>query len=293
MVRPALAAARAVEVIDFFAAHPGEPFTLSELSRRLGINMASALSVLRALEDGGYLVRHPVHKTYTMGPSLIAAGHAALSEHPVVDLARQEMARLSEEVRTECVASVVVGEDIVIVATEGRPRLEAADVRVGQRLPLVPPIGQVFLAWSPESHIEAWLSRLGRHGGNGWTAHLRRSLGTVRRRGYSVTREVAGRARLGKALEQLADSPDALAEEHLAERVTELGEEYELLDIEASRSYEVAIVAAPVFGPTGEVALALTLNGLGTVEGARLSGYAERLVSSTRLLTKKSHGRQP
>ena len=41
--------------LDFLAAHPTESFTLSELSRRLGINGASAHAVLTELTEAGYL----------------------------------------------------------------------------------------------------------------------------------------------------------------------------------------------------------------------------------------------
>src|ERR1039458_5209422 len=80
MTRPALAAARAVEVLNFLASHPGESFTLSELSRHLNLNMASGLSVLKALTDAGYVHRHDSHKTYSLGPALVARSEEHTSE---------------------------------------------------------------------------------------------------------------------------------------------------------------------------------------------------------------------
>jgi DNA-binding IclR family transcriptional regulator len=159
MVRPALAATRAIDILNFFAAHPGGTFTLSELSASLDINLASALSVLQSLEDAGYLVRHPRRKTYELGPSLVALGDAALRSNRAVDLARVEMRTLAEEFNTEAIISVAVGDDLVILAVEGRPQLSSADVRVGQRMPLVPPLGQVFFAWSPPDEGSRWRAR--------------------------------------------------------------------------------------------------------------------------------------
>jgi DNA-binding IclR family transcriptional regulator len=95
--------ARGIAVIDFFTANPGRAFTLSEISVALGINLAWLSSVLRSLTDGGYLVRHPRHKTYELGTVLIASGHATTQRHPVVDLARPEMRRLAEETGTGCI----------------------------------------------------------------------------------------------------------------------------------------------------------------------------------------------
>ena len=63
MSRPALAATRAISVLNFLAAHPADPFTLSDLADRLDINVASAHALLGVLTDAGYLVRHPRLRT--------------------------------------------------------------------------------------------------------------------------------------------------------------------------------------------------------------------------------------
>jgi DNA-binding IclR family transcriptional regulator len=68
MVRPAPATVRTIATLNFFAAHPGDVFTLSELSAALGVNMASLLAILQGLTDAGYVVRHARHKTYALGP---------------------------------------------------------------------------------------------------------------------------------------------------------------------------------------------------------------------------------
>lgn len=283
-----------MEILNFFAAHPGQSYTLSELSKRLDINMASALSVLGALTDAGYLIRHPRHKTFVMGPGLVALGNSALSEHPALDLSRKEMPRISRERGTEVLASAVVGSEIVILAAEGRPRLPSSDVRIGQRLPLVPPIGEVFLAWSAPEQVDAWLSRLGPLADSEWVAHLGHALSVVRERGFSVTVETGARVALGQAVHELAEEPrDSRLQAAVRSWVVELGSDYELLAIDARRSYRVATIAAPVFSPAGEVSLAITLNGYEGVTGGELTGHAEALVAETRVLTRLSRGRAP
>lgn len=125
MVKPALAARRAVMALDHLASRAGEPRTLTEICAATGVNPASMLSVLAALTDGGYLVRHPAHKTYTLGPALVAVGHAALSHDPTIAAARDELSLLGEEVRAQCAAAVVMGDELVAVVVEGRPRSRA------------------------------------------------------------------------------------------------------------------------------------------------------------------------
>src|SRR3546814_14637214 len=69
---------RIVRLINFFAVHPTESFTLSEVVDQLSISLVSAHRVLRSLADARYFVRHSGHTTYLLGPALIAVGSDAL-----------------------------------------------------------------------------------------------------------------------------------------------------------------------------------------------------------------------
>ena len=296
MVRPALAATRAIDILNFFAAHPGGTFTLSELSQSLGINLASALSVLQSLEDAGYLVRHPRRKTYELGPSLVALGDAALRSNRAVDLARSEMRELAAEYATEGITSVAVGGDLVILSVEGRPQLQSADVRPGQRMPLVPPLGQSFLAWADDAEIDEWLGRLEPRVRATARVHLPVTLSAVRERGFSVTVESQTRTAIGATMERLADRPTEAAElrGRLAELAISLGEtDYELVEIDPVAVYDITTIVAPVFDAHGKVALCLTLNGFSRVAGARVTEMGERLGATGRMVTKMTGGRAP
>lgn len=295
MTRPALAAARAVDVLDFLAAHPLDAFSLSEIARALDVSMASELAVLRALAEAGYVHRHPRHKTYSLGPALVAVGRAALARHPVAEDARAEMRTLAERCDAECVASLVVGEEIVIVGAVGRPRREGADVRVGQRVPLVPPLGPVFLAWSEVEDVERWLRALGPGAGEAERARYRDALDVVRRRGFSVGLESGARAESGRALVELVGAP---TDERLRGRVLDLigamRNDYIALDLADREEVPVSNMAAPVFGERGEVVLALTLQGFAeSMTGRAIAAVADRLLSSVLSLTRASGGRAP
>ena len=161
MARPAPAAARTTEILDFLASHPGRSFSLSELSRRLDINKASAHAICHALCEAGYLVRHPTRKDYSLGPATIAVGQAARSQNPALDFARDEMGELAVELDLGCFACGAMGDEIVILDRAGHRRPFGVDVAVGHRVPLVPPLGTVFVAWSPPEEIDEWLRRVG------------------------------------------------------------------------------------------------------------------------------------
>jgi DNA-binding IclR family transcriptional regulator len=82
MARGGLSAKRATEIIDVLAARGTTAFSLSELAREPGINVASCHAILQGLTESGHLSRHPKHKTYSLGPALVAIGHVALGNCP-------------------------------------------------------------------------------------------------------------------------------------------------------------------------------------------------------------------
>jgi DNA-binding IclR family transcriptional regulator len=206
------------------------------------------------------------------------------------------MQSLARELRTEVLATVAMGERITVLATEGRPRPQATQLRVGQRIPLMPPIGTVFVAWAGDLEIEAWEQALGPGVASTMYRHLRDALAAVRVRGFSVGLVSEAYEQLAEALHHLADRPkDPEIRSALAKLVADLGDTWLLgeTDIDPRRTYDVANISAPVFDSTGTVALALTADLLGRFKGEELRRSGDRLIGSTRLLTKRFGGREP
>jgi DNA-binding IclR family transcriptional regulator len=289
MAGSAPAVARTVALLDFLAARPTEAFSLSDLARRLDLNKSTTHVLLTTLTEAGYVARHPIEKSYTLGPALVAIGEAAAAA-PSVDMtqhARVEMRRLSDEFGVQCVASTVVGAEIVIVAHSGAREPLGQHLDVGQRLPFVPPLGTVFVAWSSDAEIDAWLLRLGPGAKKSELARYRRAVDAVRERGWSIGLEADARIELGRAVAER--DPD------LARIVEELGhQEYILLELERSVSYRLSLVAAPVFGPDGRPVMAMALFGFpDPLDATELTRAGERLLDATRAVTRAIHGRAP
>ncbi|MCU1484275.1 MAG: hypothetical protein JWN67_1021 [Actinomycetia bacterium] len=287
MSRPALAATRAISVLNFLAAHPADEFTLSDLAARLDINVASAHALLGVLTDAGYLVRHPRLRTYTLGPSVVALGSAAMERHAAIDLARDAARGLAGELDLEVAVTAPAGDDIVFLARAGEHQARGIAVHVGQRVPLAPPLGAVFMAWGDAG---PWLARAED------PARMQAVLDGVRARGYSIALEADARRGLGDALDHLADAPaDAALRGSVDELVVELGHgEYQVQELDRARTYDVSMVAAPVFGADGEVVLALTLVGFAAgLPAERIAAYGEQVRDVGLVVTKRSLGRVP
>jgi DNA-binding IclR family transcriptional regulator len=289
VARPSPGVARVVGVLDFLAEHPDEVFNLSELCRRVDMNKATAHSLLGELTDAGYLVRDPVDKTYGLGPRLLAIGLAAgHDERAVLSRARRHLRRLAGELDARCVASTVRGDDIVILEVAGRERPFRTSIQAGHRLPFVPPVGTVFIAWSPEAEIERWLGRAGDDVAATNLATYRAAIDAVRRKGCSLSLDGPARRRLEAVLG--GDEPGAVAE-----AVHDLVREpYFLLDVDAGADYELSFLAAPVFGPDGRVVLAITVYDLPPLTSASdVETLVRQVLGTTSTITAAIGGVEP
>ncbi len=150
MARPAPASVRATDIISFLTAHPSRAFTISELVRHLGMNIASAHATLAVLCDCGFLIRDPVHRTYVLGPAFAVTGFAALEQHPAIEAAIEQAEVLAAELNAEVGVTAIAGRDVIFLARRG-PDIGTAEIGYpGDRSPPLAPVGAVFMAWADE-----------------------------------------------------------------------------------------------------------------------------------------------
>jgi len=261
MVKPALAAARSLQVLNFLSVHPGQAFSLKEISRACGLNAASLLAIMTALVDGGYVLRHPSHKTYTIAPGVIALGRAALIEHPEIGAAEVELELLAGELEVQCSAAVLMGPDIVPIVTSGRPRSVETWTHTAARVPFVAPFGAPFAAFGTEALRDQWMQRSSRPVGDPHLELLERELTLVREFGFAVLRQVPF-FDMGMLLQELVEEPASQrAKARLAEVVERFSDQFLDLDAASSESHHVGIITVPVFSPIGDVVMSVTANG--------------------------------
>jgi DNA-binding IclR family transcriptional regulator len=291
VARPALSATRAIEVVNFLAAHPADSFTLSDLVDRLDINVASLHALLATLTDSGYLSRHPRHRTYTLGPALVAVGTAALEQHPAIEIAREEAASLSARLDLDVAITARAGDDVVFVARAGEHHPRGVPTHVGQRMPLRPPMGSVFYAWAEPVDVEAWLAQVPEA-----ARELDRAeLTAVAARGFSVALDSPIRIELGVALEALAERPDVERRDRVDRLVAELGRSTNhLTTIDRDATYAVSSITGPVFDANGAVVLAVNFIGFGpSLTGADVLSLGAEARDAGLVVSKRTRGEPP
>ncbi len=288
--RPALAASRAIDLLNFMAAEPAQGYSLTELVRHLDLNPASCHALLDALTRDGYLDRHPRRRTYRLGPALVAIGSGALECHPAVAEARTQAAALAAALGLECLLTGRVGDMLIALSRAGRASPPVAVLRVGQRIPMIPPIGTPFLAWADAATVAVWAAR-----GTGDHARDVAALAAVRRRGYAVTLLGPAQARLGEAVSNLADAPFAEdLQAGVPALIDALGNAYLLPDADADEAVHVGLISVPIFNSEGAVAYTLSLLGFpGPLRPAEIESLARRLMQACAIVMQKTNGCPP
>lgn len=281
MPRPSPAVTRVAAVLDFLADDPLRSFTLTEIARSATLSPATAHAVLNQMAAEGLLVRDPGTKRYALGPLLVRIGQAASSRpDDAVTHAQELLDGLSREIGLQVTATRVVGEHIIIEARVGDPGPWGLTVQVGQRLPMAPPLGSVYVAWSDESAVQQWLRRAGREPSPSGMERCLAALHVIREHGFAISLNVPATSH--STPEDAAGLSELLASNYL------------LLDLDLDARYSLRQIAAPVFDVEGNVVLAISA----LYQGAERTGHevladGRALMHVADQVTASIHGRKP
>jgi len=211
----------------------------------------------------------------------------------LVDQARPQMERLAAELDVECMASAVVGDELVIVGNARRPEDSAVTSRVGQRMPFVAPLAAPLVAWASEEDATAWINRVPAIGAKEKSTYAR-MLDVVRTRGWSIAlaseRQIALEAAVGK---MSVEAPTEAELDAVRRAAMGIPDGYEPAEL-GNGDLRVRHVSAPVFGPEGRALLMLSLYRLPhAVRASDVQVYAHRLCAVAETLTTAFGGARP
>lgn len=277
-----MSASRGIDIINLLTQFPGRSFTLSEIARAAKINVASCHAILKALHDRGYLSRAS-KGTYSLGPVLIAIGEAALTSQPLVVRAKEAAQELFQEFGIPVLLSALIGDEIVAIMVLHDSQGRGPGIEVGERRPLLPPVGAPFIAWGSEAAIDAWLARALPEQRKGHIAKWRAGLALIRQRGFQVTARSPEGSAVAAQIAQMASGQHVSGyRDRMKDLLGSLGDHFSQLEtIDPNETYDIQLIAAPIFNKDGECAFNLCLGGFSAdVSGALIQTYADRLVRS-------------
>jgi DNA-binding IclR family transcriptional regulator len=280
VARPSPQTERLITIVEMLSSK--EELTLSQISRDLAVTPATCHPMLTALVESGWLTRHPVRKTFRLGPALVPVGRAAARGLDVLDAVRPAMERLRNSYGLTCYA-LTPGEAHVTIAEVVRfdgPR--EPHMRIGDQAPIAPPLGIGYVPWADEQTLKRWLDQADDEESR---TRMSRAVDDTRARGYAVELVTGVESSLAETLDLLdreLEGPSAaklrsLIEDLVGDR-SDIGQ---LLELDPAAVYRVGGLSAPVLSAAGELLLILGLRGFGPqTTGARVEETGQALAAA-------------
>ncbi len=186
------AADKVLDILEFLAQHRGS-FTLSELSRGVGIPKPTLFRYVVTLEERGYIAKNSDEK-YTLGLRIFQLANSALGNMTLHEVALPYMRELLDRFQETVNLAVLEGHEMVYVEILESPRAFKMSAHVGGREALhATALGKAILAHLPEDQVERLLQITGlpRYTANTLCSPslLKEELATVRARGYATDNE--------------------------------------------------------------------------------------------------------
>lgn len=235
--------------------------------------------------QGGYGGFSPETMSAKTDVDLIAA--VRLSE-----VARPQIEQLARRFRCEAAVLVAVGdEDLMTTASAYGGDAEMREP-IGQRIPLIPPIGETFVAWAGADVIEGWLARAADQSGEALGKHRQR-LASVRAHGWAMARidrqGGVGYTELLEALQEYSAGPLTPARARAVRGVIAgSGYFYDTVELSDTARYDVGSLSVPVVNPDGSASLVLRLMQLpGGVSGREVRGWVNALTRAAETVASK------
>jgi DNA-binding IclR family transcriptional regulator len=289
--------ARALAILDLLMANPHQAFGLTEMTRRLNLNKATCHAILTTMANYGFLVQHPRTKAYRLGPSIIAAGHAAFAQFPVLEYARPELEGLKNDLQLGFAVTARSKMHQVLLALYGHATPLIDSFQLGLRLPNTAPIAACFTAFSPAKVLEAWLTRA--HESRGaynerLDQKLRVSVIAIRARGYEVTLQTRAEEELTAELSRIHQSWSLTELEDVTNKYQRdlCDEHYHLDRIDARTRYEVSTISVPIFLHRDVPLMCFVAGSIDKpISGAQIEEIAARMKESADRVTALATGR--
>ncbi|MCD4526612.1 flavin reductase [Nocardioides sp. cx-173] len=198
---------------------------------------------------------------------MAAQGDAELiSAIRLAESARRPVERLAERLGCEAACLVQISPDELTTAISSYAGDASMSEHLGRRLPLMPPIGEAWVAGAPDEVVERWLSRALPQEPE-VVERYRQRLETVRTRGAALS--IIGSSgheqyeALSEALIEYASGQATPARERaLRAQISQFSSFYETLDIVDDEVYDLGSIVVPVRDPSGAIVMTLRVRQL-------------------------------
>jgi DNA-binding IclR family transcriptional regulator len=274
MARSSPGVRRIVAILNFFADHPGQSFTLTDLVRALKLSRATCHALLAGLVESGYLYR-TLDKSYVIGPTLVSIGRIAQEHLSPLQVAQPEMRALADEFDAICSAIFREGDEAIVRARAAALSHLGWSSPQGARMLLRAPFSAIYYAWAPKAQADAWLAQAVPAPTLEQRGAMFEAMAFAREHGYCFF------VRNPRVPESRSAPESAFNSEHTEFPVTLPSV------LKPDQDYQLASAVAPVFDQGHQVVFVLGLMGfVDRIRGVRVEKMGRRLRDTCDRITK-------
>lgn len=223
--------------------------------------------------QGGYGRFSPLSFLARVDTDLIAGVRLA-------EAIRQDMERLAADLEVQVTAMSAVGGDLALVASAAGPGVASREL-LGTRIPLRPPLGELYVAWEGPEAAQRWLDLA--VGADAYSrGQYEARLQAARERGWSMSLAEPDGPKLTDFLREYSTGQlTPSREREINQAISRAAKLYETVDLLPGERYDVGSIVAPVLDPSGHVQLVLRLSELPPgVDGSQVQAWADRLLAA-------------
>ncbi|MGO4596284.1 flavin reductase [Terrabacter sp. 2RAF25] len=214
---------------------------------------------------------------------LSAKGDAGLIESVrLAEVGRAQAERVARTLGCETALLVAANDhELTTAVTAYGPNVPALEP-LGVRVPLMPPLGEAYVAWSDDVVVDAWLRRASSQEPE-VVEKYRRRLAAVRESGYAVSRQREldhpRYSDLREAMrEYAAGDLTPVRERAVRSVISQSSAFFETIEIQDGETYDLGAIVVPVLGREGRVALCLRASQLpGGADAETVRGWISTL----------------
>ncbi|MDO5683766.1 MAG: flavin reductase family protein [Propionibacteriaceae bacterium] len=290
--------------VDWFPSPSGDPIlagSLAWLDVRLESNIEAGDHSIALCRIIDMAVNNPVapliffqggYGSFVIPPLVARIDDGIISAVTEAVCARDDLDVLATDIGCEVGLITAVNKDeLATVASAVGPATRTAD-SLGERLPMIPPIGDTYIATAGREHQDYWLAKA-KSATDEQRANFEARLEYCRAHGYLVSflpdeGDGAYTAMTEAAHQYAAGKLTPAQEREIRDRISTTAVDYAPRELEADEVYNVGSIVVPVKDRNGESTLTLRLGQLPRgASGAEVQRWVDRGLATARTIESK------
>jgi len=126
---------RGLRVLEIIA-EAGEPLTIAEIGKKLGVSRSSAFRITYTLEHLGFLTTDKSDKQYELGPRILGLGFSYLNSQGVINTAKPHLEKLRDVTEVSSHLAIRDGRDVLYLDNITSNTSFVSNISTGERRPI-------------------------------------------------------------------------------------------------------------------------------------------------------------